>query len=60
MSAYQYFHINTFPEEAGLPFELLLKKSLQYLLATVQTDLESRTEFSQFEPGASWLKCISI
>lgn len=60
MNAYQYFNKNPFPKEVCLPFELLLKKPLQYLLATVQTDWESRTEFSQFEPGASWLKCIPI
>lgn len=53
MSAYQYFHTNIFPEEVRLPFELLLKKPSQYLLATVKTDLESRTEFSKFKPGVS-------
>lgn len=56
----KWMHItNTLPEEVCLPFELLLKKPLLYLLATIQ-NLESRTEFSQFEPGASWFKCFSI
>lgn len=50
MSAYQYFHKKAFLEEVCLLFELLVRKPLQYLLARIQTDLESRTEFSQFEP----------
>lgn len=45
MRAYRYFHPKTFPEKVCLPFELLVRKSLQYLLAMIWTDLESKPEF---------------